>query len=151
MTHDGHDTAMTEKELEAQLEAMLEKLEIEEAPASLSRRLHRIPAEHGRKTWRWPWQGISSPFPQWAMAPALAVIPLLVISFVLLQPDRPSQAEVEQAHLDVAIAFAYLDKAGLRTGAEIQSVLGGELRHSVKDQLSEHLPFTESIRKEESS
>ena len=42
-------------------------------------------------------------------------------------------------------------RPGLRAGREIEDVLGGELRHSVKQPLSEHMPFTESIHKEETS
>jgi len=85
------------------------------------------------------------------MAPAFAAIPLLVLAVVLMQPRQPSPADVEQARQDLAIAFAYLDKVGYRTGSEIQSVLGGELRHSVKGNLSEHIPFTEQSRKEETT
>jgi hypothetical protein len=89
--------------------------------------------------------------PRWAMAPAFAVVPLLVLAFVLMQPKQPSAADVEQARQDLVIAFTYLDKVGNRTGNEIQSVLGGQLRHSVKGNLSEHIPFTEQSRKEETT
>ena len=89
---------------------------------------------------------------RWAMAPAFAVGSIAGAgSGVLLQPRQPSAAEVEQARQDLAVAFAYLDKVGNRTGNEIQTVLGGELRHSVKDKLSEHIPFTEQSRKEETT
>ena len=85
------------------------------------------------------------------MAPAFAMIAVAVITVAVMQDRGPSAAEVEQARKDVAIAFAYLDRAGLRTGAEIQDVLGGELRHGVKEPLSEHLPFTQQFRKEETT
>ena len=52
---------------------------------------------------------------------------------------------------DLAVAFSYIQDAGLVTGKEIQSVLGEGLRHPVKDNLSEHIPFTEQFRKEETS
>ena len=132
------------------IDAMMEQLTVEKAPASLSRRLHRIPREQRRKENRWSWL-TPGQFPRWAMAPAFAVIPLLVLTFVLMQPQQPSAAEVEQARQDLAIAFAYLDKVGYRTGSEIQTVLGGELRHNVKDNLSEHIPFTEQSRKEDTT
>jgi hypothetical protein len=133
---------------ETQIDTMMEQLTVEKAPASLSRRLKRIPREQrGRKN-RWTWL-TPGQFPRWAMAPAFAAVPLLVLAVVLLQPRQPSTTEVEQARQDLAVAFAYLDKVGYRTGNEIRTVLGGELRHSVKDKLSEHIPFTEQSRKEE--
>ena len=85
------------------------------------------------------------------MAPALAAVPLIVLAVFLVQDRGPSEAEVEQARRDLAVAFAYMDRAGVRTGAEIQNVLGSELRNSVKKPLSEHMPFTEQFRKEETS
>ncbi|MEE4216100.1 MAG: hypothetical protein V2I48_00655 [Xanthomonadales bacterium] len=146
MTHDDRHEGADE-----QLEAMLQQLEIEKAPASLSSRLYRIPEEESNKGWKWPWQWFSNPMPQWVMAPALAAVPLIVLAIFLVQDRGPSEAEVEQARRDLAVAFAYMDKAGVITGAEIQNVLGSELRNSVKKPLSEHMPFTEQFRKEETS
>lgn len=146
MTHDERYDGSDE-----QLEAMLEQLDIEKAPASLSSRLNRIPEEESNKGWKWPWQWFSNPMPQWVMAPALAAVPLIVLAVFLVQDRGPSEAEVEQARRDLAVAFAYMDRAGVRTGAEIQNVLGSELRNSVKKPLSEHMPFTEQFRKEETS
>jgi len=133
---------------ESQINALMDQLTVEKAPATLSRRLKRIPREQRSRENRWSWL-TPGPFPRWAMAPAFAAVPLLVLALVLMQPRQPSPAEVEQARQDLAVAFAYLDKVGYRTGTEIQTVLGGELRHSVKDKLSEHIPFTEQSRKEE--
>ena len=134
-----------------QLEAMLAELEIERAPASLTSRLNRIPEEESQKGWKWPWQWSFGPAPSWVMAPAMAAIAVAVVTVALMQDRGPSAAEVEQARQDLAIAFAYIDKAGMRTGNEIQSILGGELRKTVKQPLSEHMPFTEQFRKEETS
>ena len=145
---DWNDRTGDEEAWEAQIDAMMEQLTVEKAPTSLSRRLKRIPREERGKENRWSWL-MPGQFPRWAMAPAFAVVPLLVLAFVLMQPQQPSAADVEQARQDLAIAFAYLDKVGHRTGNEIQTVLGGELRRSVKDNLSEHMPFTEQSRKEE--
>jgi hypothetical protein len=143
-----------EQNLERQIEKLMGQLTIEKAPAGLSARLHRIPEEEGRKERRkqprWSWLR-SGPFPRWALAPAFAAIPLLVIAVMLIQPRQPSPADVEQARHDLAIAFAYLDKVGFRAGNEIQTVLGAELRHSVKDPLSEHMPFTDQSLKEETT
>jgi hypothetical protein len=133
---------------ESPIDVMMERLAVEKAPASLSRRLKRIPREQGRKEGSWSWL-IPGQFPRWAMAPAFAAVPLLVVAVVLMQPRQPSPADVEQARQDLAVAFTYLDKVGYRTGNEIQTVIGDELRHSVKDKLSKHIPFTEQSRKEE--
>lgn len=147
MTQDRNDDRMTDD----RLEALLDRLHVEKAPASLTRRLYRIPAEERRAQRGGSWLAWLRPAPRWVLAPALAAVPLLVVALLLMQAQQPSRAEVEQARHDVAVAFAYLDKVGLRTGREIQDVLGSELRHVVKEPLSEHMPFTESIRKEETS
>jgi len=143
-----------EQNLEQQIEKLTGQLAIEKAPASLSARLHRIPEEEGRKERtkqpRWSWLR-AGPFPRWALMPAFAAIPLLVIAVMLMQPRQPSPAEIEQARHDLAVAFTYLDKVGFRTGNEIQTILGAELRHSVKGPLSEHMPFTEQSHKEETT
>jgi hypothetical protein len=139
-----------DKSLDAQMEHLLNQLEIEKAPASLTRRLRQIPREHPEHKPRLPWL-FPGPLPKWAIAPALAAVPLILVAVVMMQPRQPSPAQVEQARQDLAVAFAYLDKAGLRTGNRIQSILGSELRHSVKDPLSEHIPFTEQSLQEENS
>jgi hypothetical protein len=143
-----------EKERDARIEAMMKGLTLEKAPASLSARLHRIPDEESRRVparkSRWGWLN-GRPAPRWALVPAMAAVPLLVIVVMLMQPSQPSQAEIEQARRDLAVAFTYLDKVGVLTGNEIQAVLGGELRHIVKEPLSEHMPFTEQSLKEKST
>jgi hypothetical protein len=149
MTNDRDKSGFDERDPDRQIEDMLRSLDTEKAPESLTRRLYRIPSEERRRQERWSWRNWLRPVPQWA--PALAAIPLLVIAVFLLREPQPSPADVEQARHDLAVAFAYLDKVGSRTGNEIQSVLGSELRHCVKEPLSEHLPFTESSRKEETT
>jgi hypothetical protein len=143
-----------DKKLDAQIEAMMEQLTIEKAPASLSFRLNRIPEEESRKerskASRWSWLKAGS-FPRWALVPAFAAVPLLVAVVILMQPKQPSPAEILQARQDLAVAFAYIDKVGHLTGNEIQTVLGAELRHSVKGPLSEHMPFTKQSLKEETT
>ena len=70
---------------------------------------------------------------------------------MLMQPRQPSAAEVEQARQDLTVAFAYMDKVGVRTGSEIQTVLGSELRRGVKEHAFRTLPFTEQSLKEETT
>ena len=134
-----------------QLEALLADLTIERAPASLTRRLKRIPREEGRSRPKWSWRLFADRSPGWLMAPAFAAVPLLVLAVVLMQKPQHSAEEIEQARENLAVAFAYIDKAGFRTGNEIQAVLGGELRQSVKKPLSEHIPFTVQSLEEEST
>lgn len=138
---------------ERQLDALFAELGVEEAPPSLRRRLQRIPLEEGeRKPWwraLWPVSG-NARVRRWVLAPALAVA-LLAVGLMMALPQQPSQAEVLQARQDLALAFHYIDKAGLITGEEIRSVLGGELRHTVKGNLSKHIPFTEQSLEEENS
>ena len=158
MTHDGRidrpdeqtGAGQTETLLDRQLDTLMAELEIEQAPPSLTRRLHRIPAEEqGRESW---WRRLlpSGAAPRWVLVPALAA-GVLAIGMALLLPRQPSPDAVFQARQDLAMAFSYIDKAGALTGREIQSVLGGELRHTVKDNLSKSIPFTEQSRKEETT
>ena len=142
-----------------QLDTLFKQLGVEKAPPGLTRRLYRIPAEEGYAA---GWRKLLRPavVPRWVLVPAFAAA-LLVIGVVLILPergqqepglaDRPSQAEVLQARQDLALAFKYIDKAGVLAGREIQSVLGEELIHPVKDNLSKHIPFTEQSLKEEST
>ncbi len=139
-----------DKALDKEINQLLSQLEVEKAPASLTRRLKRIPREHREKKPLLPWL-FPGPLPKWVMAPAFAAVPLIVLTVVMMQPREPSAAEIEQARQDLAVAFAYLDKVGIRTGSQIHSVLGGELRHNVKDKLSEHIPFTEQSIQEETT
>ena len=162
MTHDGRNGRPDEQNggkppetqpetlLDRELDALLAQLAIERAPPSLTRRLYRIPQEEqGRQSW-WQWLLAPGPGPRWVLVPALAAA-VLALGVILMLPRQPSQEEILQARHDLAVAFSYIDKAGILTGQEIQSVLGGELRHTVKDNLSKHIPFTEQSRKEETT
>jgi len=150
----GSDTLSdADERYERQLDALFAQLGVEQAPASLTRRLQRIPLEEGerRPWWRSVWPAsLSGAWPRWVLAPALAVA-LLAVGLMMALPQQPSQEDVMQARQDLALAFRYIDKAGLITGQEIQSVLGGELRHTVKGNLSKHIPFTEQSHEEENS
>jgi hypothetical protein len=158
MTHNGRNDrpdvksagSQSKPDLDRQLEHLFEGLSIERAPASLRRRLRRIPIEEADRT-RW-WQRLlaSSTAPRWVLVPALAVS-LLVVGVVLVMPRQPSQADVLQARQELALAFRYIEQAGQTASQEIRTVLGEGVRHPVKDNLSEHIPFTEQFRKEETS
>ena len=153
----ARDQALAQAIVEAyRLQRNMEALGAQRAPASLRRRLKRIPREQSRRPgWAFPWAWPKF-WPRWVSVPALAAVPLVAIAIVLMQPARhpeqprqPTAAEVAQARQDVALAFEYLDRITYRTSEEIQQVVGGELRRNVKDVLSEHIPYTEQHRKED--
>ena len=158
MNHDDHEARPneplggrnSETELERQLEALLSKLEVEHAPPTLRRRLRRIPRVEGGSRAVWKSFFARGPVRSWVLAPALAVA-VLAAGVVLMLPDEPSEEEVLRARQDLAVAFRYIDRAGVLTGQEIHSVLGGELRRSIKGNLSRNIPFTEQSRKEETT
>jgi len=95
-----------------QLQQAMDAVQVERAPDSLRKRLRAIPAKQR------PFPGFKLFQPRWAAA--LAVIPLVVIAVSLMRPDTPSDAEVAQARQEMAIAFAYPDRAGVLTGREIE-------------------------------
>jgi hypothetical protein len=162
MRHDGRNDGpdaqagdpKPETLLDRQLDALFEQLEIEKAPPSLTRRLQRIPQEQqaGQAWWRRLLLPVHAP--RWVLVPAAAAA-LIVIGVFLVHPREPSQEEILRARQELAVAFGYIDKAGMLAGREIQSVLGGELRDDlrdpVKENLSKHIPFTEQSRKEETT
>jgi anti-sigma factor RsiW len=106
-----------------QLQQAMDEIKVECAPDSLRKRLRAIPRQHRRTP-------VFSLFqPRWAMS--LAAIPLVVIAVSLMRPDTPSASEIAQARQEMAIAFAYLDKAGVITGREIESVVGHTMANAV--------------------
>jgi anti-sigma factor RsiW len=106
-----------------QLQQAMDEIKVERAPDSLRKRLRAIPRQHRRT----PVFGLFQP--RWAMA--LAAIPLVVIAVSLMRPDTPSASEIAQARQELAIAFAYLDKAAVITGREIESVVGHTMANAV--------------------
>ena len=106
-----------------QLQQAMDQVNVEQAPASLTKRLNAIPRKHRSVT------SFSFFQPRWAMA--LAAIPLVIITISLMRPDTPSASEVAQARQELAIAFAYLDKAGAITGREIESAVGQTMANAV--------------------
>lgn len=108
-----------------QLQQAMDSIKVERAPDGLRKRLRAIPREHRQKT------SFSWLQPRWAMA--LAVIPLVIIAVSTMQPDRPSDREIAQARQELAIAFAYLDKAAAITSREIESKVGQTMADAVTD------------------
>jgi len=104
-----------------QLQQAMDTVHVERAPASLTKRLRAIPRQQKPK--------FRLLQPRWAMA--LAVIPLVIITFSLMRPDTPSAGEIAQARQEMAVAFAYLDRAGVITGREIESTVGHTMANAV--------------------
>ncbi len=106
-----------------ELQRVMDGIHVERAPASLTKRLRAIPREQR-----------SAPGVRWVRrrwAVALAAIPLVVIALSLMQPDTPSASEIATARQQLALAFTYLDKAGVITGREIELTLGHTLSNAV--------------------
>jgi len=106
-----------------QLQQVMDTIHVERAPDSLRKRLRSIPRQQ-RST-----KKFNLLQPRWAMA--LAVIPLVLITVTLMRPSTPSEADVAKARQEMAIAFAYLDKAGVVTRREIESTVGQTLANAV--------------------
>ena len=119
---DDHDLARAIIEA-YQLQQAMDAIQVERAPDSLRKRLRAIPGEHRAPLFPNFFQ------PRWAMA--LAAIPLMVITVSLMRPDTPSASEIAQARQEMAIAFAYLDKAAVITGREIESAVGHTMANAV--------------------
>jgi len=121
-----------------QLQQALEQLRVEAAPASLTRRLRRIPREQVPRSWQVK--------PRWAAA--LAAVPLAVLALWLVQPHEPSRAEIEKAAADLAIAFSYIEKVSDRTAGRIEREVGGELQQAVGGSMIRSLPKSTSESQE---
>ena len=124
----GSDQALARAIIEAyQLQKAMDALSVERAPASLRKKLRAIPREHRQK----PVFRLLQP--RWAMA--LAAVPLAVIAISLMQPDTPSAEEIEQARYELALAFAYLDRAGKRAGMDIEKTVGNTMSDAIAGSL----------------
>lgn len=89
-------------------------------PSDVRRRVLEITAARPFTARRWAWAGAAA---------ALAAIALTVA--LRTPPDRgPSAAELAQARAEVALALAYLDRAGRLAGREVgdQWVSGGIIK-----------------------
>ena len=104
-----------------QLQQAMDSVHVERAPTSLTERLHAIPCQQKPK--------FSLFQPRWVTA--LAAIPLVIIAVSLMRPDTPSASDIAQARQEMAMAFAYLDRAGVITGREIESTVGHTMANAV--------------------
>jgi len=123
-----------------QLQRRMDSIGVEQAPASLRRKLRDIPRNNTQ----------SQRPHRWVMTTAMASVALLA-GLVLMQPQQPSKTEVEQARQDLAVAFAYIDKIGNMTGNRIHNVLGAQMSNGVTDNISKNIPFTEQSLKEKNT
>jgi len=123
-----------------QLQRAMDAIHVERAPASLRKRLNKIPREQRAES------GFRLFQPRWAMA--LAVIPLAIIAVNLMQPNTPSADEIAEARQQLAIAFAYLDKAGTITGREIESTVGHTMADALSGSVNRTIKFTNEHSKE---
>jgi anti-sigma factor RsiW len=120
----GSDQALAQAIIEAyQLRKAMDGLSIEPAPASLRKKLRVIPREHRERS------TFSFLQPRWVMA--LAAVPLAIITISLMQPDTPSAEEIEQARYELALAFAYLDRAGKKAGMGIETTVGNAMTDAI--------------------
>ncbi len=140
-----------------QLHQSLDQQRPERAPASLRRKLRRIPREQKVASGR-----LVFGLPRWVSAGGLAAVVLIAVAMLLNEPagqtvsssqatasrNTSDVARREQARRELAIAFFYLDKAGLRLGQQIHQLLNDELSAPVKDELSKHMPYVGQAHKE---
>ncbi|MEE4175393.1 MAG: hypothetical protein V2I57_14165 [Xanthomonadales bacterium] len=140
------DPALARAIIEAyELQRLLAEIPRERAPDSLRAKLQRIPAEQAsaerriaearrsvEREQRPGWLGRGGFGPRWAMA--LAALPLVVVLGIQFSgPTEPTEAELAQARQDLALAFAYLEKAGRVTGREIEHSIGAGMRDPVTE------------------
>jgi len=125
-----------------QLQRAMDAVQVERAPASLSKRLKAIPREQRAESKA----GFRFFEPRWAMA--LAAVPLAFIVVNLMQPDTPSDADITKARQDLAIAFAYIDKAGSVTGREIESTVGNTMAGALSGSVNRTMKLNNEDSKE---
>jgi len=139
-----------------QLQQIMAGMPKDRAPASLTKRLLAIPAEQQAST---PTQRRTWFQPRWAVA--LAAVPLAIIALNFLQPNmlqpdlmqprEPSAAEIAQARHDLAIAFAYLDKAGRITSREIENQVGDTMTDAIAGSVLKNVKSQYEISKEKNT
>ena len=123
-----------------QLQQAMDGIGVEHAPASLTKRLKAIPRQQKHVP------VFSLLQPRWAAA--LAVVPLVFVVISLLQPETPSAAEVATARQELAIAFAYLDKAGQFTGREIELTVGSTMSDAIAGSVIRNIKSQNETSKE---
>ena len=123
-----------------QLQQVMDGIGVEHAPASLTKRLKAIPRQQK------PAPVFSLLQPRWAAA--LAVVPLVFVVISLLQPETPSASEIATARQELAIAFAYLDKAGQFTGREIELTVGNTMSDAIAGSVIRNIKSQNETSKE---
>lgn len=108
---------------------------------------------------RWSWFQ-----PRWAMA--LAALPLAIIAVSMWQPNKtqpgvmqpdlvqseqPSAADIAQARQELAIAFAYLDKASQVTSREIENQVGDTMTDAIAGSVFKNVTSQYEISKEKNT
>ena len=123
-----------------QLQQAMDDIPVERAPDSLGKHLRAIP--RGQRLAK----GIKLFQPRWVMS--LAAVPLAIIAVSLMQPDTPSEAEVARVRQELAIAFAYLDKAGAITGQRIESTVANTMADAVTGSVNRAIKLQNENSKE---
>ena len=123
----------------------------ERAPASLTKRLLAVPAEQKaeQKARQKAGKAISARGwfrPGWIAA--VAAVPLVVIAMNMMQPKQPSPEEIAQARYELAIAFAYLDKASQITTREIESQVGNTMSDAIAGSVIRNIKSPYELSKE---
>jgi len=125
-----------------QLQKAMDEIRVEHAPASLRKKLRAIPRQQRARRTPVFLQ------PRWIMA--AAVVPLVLVVASLMQPDTPSVEEIEQARYELALAFAYLDRAGKRAGNEIETTVGHTMSDAITGTVIRNIkPQYESLEEKE--
>lgn len=136
-----------------QLQKSMDELQLERAPASLRRKLKRIPRENRVASHSW-----AIGLPRWVLAGGMAAMVVAAIALTIglhggAGPQPAAGGGVDAAKLartrrELATAFHYLDKVGLRVGREIHEELNDGLSAPIKENLYKHLPYTGQSQKE---
>jgi hypothetical protein len=105
-----------------QVQSELESLGMEQAPASLQKRLRAIPGQ--QRGWRK--SGL-----RWAGALAASAATVLLVVGITQDLKEPSAAEIAQARQELAVAFSYLNTIGQKAGFEIKQEIGGTMRDAL--------------------
>lgn len=137
-----------------QLQKSMDELHLERAPASLRRKLQRIPRDYRVVSHSWV-----TGLPRWVLAGGMATMIVAAVALMTGQhggADRQpaatgggmDAAQLAQTRRELATAFHYLDKVGLRVGREIHEELNDELSTPIKANLYKHLPYTGRSQKE---
>lgn len=106
-----------------QIQNGLESIGIEQAPATLRKKLRAIPIQ----------QNDTEPsLLRWGAFATIAVS-LTVALLIISRPvsDGPTQAEIEQARKELIIAFNYLQEAGQTTNRHIKQEIGGAMQEAL--------------------